>query len=378
LNKKIKFSDIALICSLVLVLLFLLVDSAHAATAQSQINELKTQVASLRSDLTALQLQVAKDESLNQQNHDALSGQIQKITEAIDAINKEIAAIKAQITPTTPPPTEPPPTEPPPTEPPPTTSCAGTSVTGAGILAASGTYCLQQDLTCSDTCFSVQADSVTLDLNGKTITYANGSTARRHGIAAMACGLVGEDGNPCGGTFKNLTVKNGKIIQAGGGSYSHAIMARNADGLKVLGVTIEVSGDSAKAIAGSYTGSALVDGNTISNTNPKPTIQNRHQLDGVLVAFSEGANEAPNVVSNNTITGAAQGGIQVTSAGSKVFKNTVSVDSYYTNGFCVYGWGPNSEIYENVCDNTQGSNAGRGVHVWTSGVKVHDNILRVR
>jgi hypothetical protein len=378
MNKRLRVGDITLIGSLILVLLFLLVDSAKAATAQSQINELKAQVLSLRSDLTALQQQVAKDEQLNQQNHDALSGQIAKIGEAIDAINKEIASIKTQLPPPIPPPpSDPPPTEPPP-PPPPTTSCVGTSVTGPGVLTA-GAYCVQQDLQCSDSCFSVQGSNVTLDLNGHTITYGTGNTAnRRHGIIGIACSSSKVDGNPCGDQFNNFTVKNGKIIQGGGGAYSHAISfgPGGGDGLVVENVEITVSGESAKVIYGTYVGGPKVSGVKAYSTSTKVT--NRHQLDGVLIAFHEGVNEAPAEIWNNELIGSPQGGILVTAAGSKVHHNKVRLNSYYTNGFCFYGWGPNSEIYNNECDNTQGNDAGRGVHVYTSGVSVHDNVLKVR
>jgi hypothetical protein len=374
MTKRLRFSDITLIGSLILVLLFLLVDSAKAATAQSQINELKTQVLSLRSDLTALQQQVAKDEQLNQQNHDALSGQITKIGEAIDAINKEIASIKSQLPPPIPPPSDPPPTEPPP----PTSSCVGTSVTGPGVLTA-GAYCVQQDLQCADSCFSVQGSNVTLDLNGHTITYGTGNTAnRRHGIVGIGCSTTKVDGNPCGGTFNNFTVKNGKIIQGGGGAYSHAISfgPGGGDGLVVENVEILVSGESAKAVYGTYVGGAKVSGVKAISTSLKVT--NRHQLDGVLIGFHEGVNESPVEISNSELIGSPQGGILATPPGSKIHHNKVRLNSYYTNGFCFYGWGPNSEIYNNECDNTQGNDAGRGVHVYTSGVSVHDNVLKVR
>jgi hypothetical protein len=323
MNKRLRVGDITLIGSLILVLLFLLVDSAKAATAQSQINELKAQVLSLRSDLTALQQQVAKDEQLNQQNHDALSGQIAKIGEAIDAINKEIASIKTQLPPPIPPPpSDPPPTEPPP-PPPPTTSCVGTSVTGPGVLTA-GAYCVQQDLQCSDSCFSVQGSNVTLDLNGHTITYGTGNTAnRRHGIIGIACSSSKVDGNPCGDQFNNFTVKNGKIIQGGGGAYSHAISfgPGGGDGLVVENVEITVSGESAKVIYGTYVGGPKVSGVKAYSTSTKVT--NRHQLDGVLIAFHEGVNEAPAEIWNNELIGSPQGGILVTAAGSKVHNNKV-------------------------------------------------------
>jgi len=49
------------------------------------------------------------------------------------------------------------------------------NLTACGVLDRAGAnYVLQNDVTSDSTCFSVQADNITLDLNGHTVTYGNG------------------------------------------------------------------------------------------------------------------------------------------------------------------------------------------------------------
>src|SRR5437667_9385951 len=87
------------------------------------------------------------------------------------------------------------------------------------------TYILQADVSSAATCFSVQADDVTLDLNHHTITYATESSPNPHyGVLAEACWDHAVAGNPCGGTADHLTISNGTITQGGGAApRSHGI-----------------------------------------------------------------------------------------------------------------------------------------------------------
>ena len=253
-----------------------------------------------------------------------------------------------------------------------------------GILKkARATYILQNDVSSEGTCFSVQDDEISLDLNGHTITYAvRDNTGRRHAIIGSACYGPHLDNNPCGGTFKNLTVQNGKIVQGSSAApFSDAIRIGQGGGtnLTVTNVEFDISTPSAKAIHTTYAkGGQRISRNTIRSR--VTSIGSRHQLDGVTIKLETDntASSAPSEVHHNTIIGSAQGGILVTAPNSRVYENTISLNANYTNDFCIYAWAPGAEIFGNQCDNTQGTSMGRGVHVSSPGVSVHHNVIKVR
>jgi hypothetical protein len=263
---------------------------------------------------------------------------------------------------------------------PPSSTPTGIPLSACGTLnIANGRYYLTNDVSAANTCFSVKASGIILDLNGYSITYGTGNTTnRRHGILGIACSSLKADGNPCDGTFNNFTVRNGKIFQGGGGAYSHAVSfgPGGGDGLIVENVEFDVWGESAKAIYGTYVGGAKISFNKAYSTSTKVT--NRHQLDGVLIALHEGVNEAPSEIWNNELHGSPQGGILVTSKFSKVHHNIISLNGFYTNDFCIYAWGGSQEVYSNYCDNTQGNDGGRGIQLNSPDIKVYDNVVRVR
>ena len=253
-----------------------------------------------------------------------------------------------------------------------------------GILRkARATYILQNDVTSEGTCFSVQDDEITLDLNGHTITYAARDNAgRRHAIIGSACYGPHLDNNPCGGTFKNLTVQNGKIMQGPSAApFSDAIRIGQGGGtnLTVTKVEFDISAPSAKAIHTTYAkGGHRIFGNTIRSK--VTSIGSRHQLDGVTIKLDteNTPSSSPSEVHHNTIVGSAQGGILVTAPRSRVYGNTISLSANYTNDFCIYAWAPGAEVFGNRCDNTQGTSMGRGIHVSSPGVSVHHNVISVR
>jgi hypothetical protein len=251
-------------------------------------------------------------------------------------------------------------------------------VTDCGVLKRSGaTYILQNDVTAAGTCFSIQASGITLDLNGHTITYAaSEEKATRHGVVGMACREPQARGNPCGGSFDELTVRNGKIVQGpAAGSYSHAIRLGRGGGhsLTVENVEITISAPASAAIFTVYAGGgARIFGNTIHNH--VQVIHNRHALEGMAIKLvGERDARRPNLVYGNVIRGGAQGGIQLEAEGSKIYDNDISQDGRYTNDFCILAWAPKGETYRNRCHPT----AGRGIHVRSGPQKIYENTINV-
>lgn len=240
-------------------------------------------------------------------------------------------------------------------------------------------YVLLNDVMANGTCFSVQAEHITLDLNGHEILYATDSTAPGYGILGVACWDPELYGNPCGGRFDYFTVKNGKIVQARTAPpRSHAIRLGQGwgRGLTASGLDIAVYSPSSIPIFGEWAGGGWhVYGNTIHNYVTE--ITNRHQLEGMSIKPQDDRQGGlPNMIHDNKVFGGAQGGIYIVAPGSKVYNNEIHLDGRFTNDFCIYAWADGAEVYGNTCDNTVNNGAGRGIHVDSArGVKVHDNTV---
>jgi len=248
-----------------------------------------------------------------------------------------------------------------------------------GVLnQASTTYVLQNDVSTSGTCFSIQNRSITLDLNGKTVTYGSGGAATgkpRYGVLGITCwDTVPAADNPCGGYFDDLSVKNGTIVQAAGaGPYSHGIRLGQGSGkrLKVADVNIKVSSTSSLPIHTTYQYGADISGGTINNN--VTVINNRHQVEGLSVRLSESlSGTAPDNVHGVTIVGGAQGGILLTVPNSVAYDNDISLLGTYTNDFGVYLWGAKSEARNN---NIHGQS--RGIHIKSTGNRAIGNTISV-
>jgi hypothetical protein len=250
------------------------------------------------------------------------------------------------------------------------------SLRACGALRSDGhIYVLEEDISSSGTCISVQGEDITLDLNGHTITY--GSDRRKaaaFGILGIACwdslltnGVA--NGNPCGGAFDGFTVMNGKIMQAASvAPFSDAIHLGQGGGnrLQVHDVEFSVSGDSAIPIFTTYSGAgSLIYNNTIHND--VRTIRNRHQLQGMSVKFDNSQALSPGQsVHDNQILGGAQGGIFLVAPGATAFGNKISQNGRYSNDFAIYLWGSRQEVYKNDINVI----SGRGIQIGGGAINI--------
>lgn len=272
----------------------------------------------------------------------------------------------------------------------------GRPLSACAILRAAGTvYVLEKDVTAAATCFGIQADHITLNLNGHTITYGAGKPLGAvFGVLGIACwdttlqnGVA--NGNPCGGSFDHLTVLNGKIVQADGGpAYSDAIHLGQGGGnyLQVHDVEFSVQGDAAIPIFTTFSGSgSTIYQNVIHNRVRR--IPNRHQLQGMSIKFANSQLLRPGQsVHDNRILGGAQGGIFLATRGARAYGNDIRQDSYYSNDFSIYMWGNDQEVFKNNIDVI----SGRGIQIGGGAVETggpgkggarsvaHDNQVRVR
>jgi hypothetical protein len=265
------------------------------------------------------------------------------------------------------------------------------SLKACGTLANQGaTYRLENDVSSPGTCFSVQADKISLDLNGHTITYAiGGGQQPRYAILAEACWDTSLAGNPCGGTADSLTVENGKIVQASAAApYSHAIRIGQINGanhLNVRNVNFEVSAAASIPIFTTFSGAdSQISNNTFHNS--VTSIFNRHQIQGASIKFVTGQ-DARNgqAIHDNTLVGGAQGGIYSASPRTAIYNNKISQNGHYSNDFGIYLWGNDSQAYNNTITPISGrgiqisggavnvSGSGSGAH----GAVAHDNQVTV-
>lgn len=254
-----------------------------------------------------------------------------------------------------------------------------------GVIARSGQYYLTSDVSSPGTCFSIQADRVTLDLSGYTVNYGSGGgVTSRYGILGRACWdrstpNIGD--NACGTDFAELTVENGKILQdINAPPYSHAISLGQGKGtgLVVHDVELTVASPSSAAIITSWAGGGHhIYKNILHSNGGAGSVNNRYAEEGTVIRLGiDSGSAAPNYLHDNIITSSPQGGIVTQAPFSEIYNNHVTLTSWYTNDFCFYAWGPNMEVSGNICDNSAGS--GRGIDVSNANTVVHDNQIKVR
>lgn len=239
------------------------------------------------------------------------------------------------------------------------------------------TYVLQNNVRAAGTCFSIQADDITLDLRKHTVTY--GVAVQKNpvfGVLAADCWYKAVAGNPCGGAHRHLTIMNGNIVQGVAAvPMSHAVRVGQAidiSGITIHGLNITVAVEDSIGIFTEYLpgGSNIYD-NTIHN-NVK-VITSRSQFRGASIKL-DGETDAklPDLIHNNVIVGGAQLGIRDDNpAGTKIYDNDISQDATYANGFCIDAAGNGIQVFRNHCHPIH----GRGIHANHNGVQIFDNVV---
>jgi Putative Ig domain len=227
------------------------------------------------------------------------------------------------------------------------TSTSGMPLTSCQVLANSGTtYVLQNDVSSRGSCFNIQANGITLNLNGHTITYADPASATVSVAPATSAvfGIYGAasydpnfnggiaTGNSTGGSWNNLTVAGpGTITQGSCLSPSNDVIGSNAihlgqgsgDGLTAFNITFNICADSAHAIFADANGGGDSIHDNIVN-DKVVTAQKRSIYEGVAFVCDCAADSAgPSYFYNNTITGGPQGGIIWGQTGTVMYNNTI-------------------------------------------------------
>lgn len=172
---------------------------------------------------------------------------------------------------------------------------APTSVTACGTISQSGTYVLQNNITTAGTCLTIDADFVTLNLNGFTLT-GDGSG---HGIV-------------CNAGRQGLEVRNGTVR-----SFNNGIWAVQCDYSRISGV--RAVGNTSDGIVASVfaTGSAVISGCLALNNGSQ----------GAVVAYGT----IRGTVANNNNRGLWADNCPTLLLGN-VATNNSTANIYYQNG----------------------------------------------
>lgn len=181
---------------------------------------------------------------------------------------------------------------------------------------------------------------------------------------------------------RNPTVKNGTITQGQAhGDFSHAIYAEGnpytANG-EISGLTINVSGNSSKAISLLTIDNGKIFNNIINSS--VDTIQARDHYDGSLIYIEYPSGNGS--IYNNTITSGIQTGIYSSSKGAsgrlQIFGNDITLQSKYANDFAIVSYANyGNEVYGNIVRCGSGNNTCRGIYMNSTGGTIHNNTIDV-
>ncbi|MFA5855825.1 MAG: hypothetical protein WC867_00570 [Candidatus Pacearchaeota archaeon] len=168
------------------------------------------------------------------------------------------------------------------------------------------------------------------------------------------------------------SVRNGVLIQGNGNSdFSNGITITRADNSSVSDMIIKVHGPDSRNIYGAS--------NVINNRlyNDVKVISSRDYFDGTVI--NGGVN-----ITNNIIYSGCQNGI-IPSHNSFVFNNSITLQSRYTNGYAIQGYGNfNSTFIGNIINCGSGNNSCRGIYAGSEftvnkrNVKILNNIVEIQ
>ncbi|MGC1781680.1 MAG: Ig domain-containing protein [Acidobacteriaceae bacterium] len=294
-----------------------------------------------------------------------------------------------QPPPTQPPPTQPPPTQPPPTQPPPTSPPTGTALTACGDITASGTYYLSQDVSSAGTCFGVDANNITLNLNGHTITYGTaGGSSPTPAIEGHDCWSTDNpaDSGPCGSAHGGLEVYGGTIVQSPNSATFSDVFSFGQGTFSTAPYVHDITATFQNTGAQFYNSNYLPPGAKVENnviydnvTNiNKPgqgdlSARSAFQGQAIYIGQSDDNPGAGDTISGNKIVGSPQGGVRTVNQHSTISGNDVSMNATYSNDFCA----DVPADYTTVSGNNCHPKSGRGFHVGGLNITLSGNTIAV-
>jgi hypothetical protein len=264
---------------------------------------------------------------------------------------------------------------------------SGTAISACADLKTAGTYYLTQNVSSSGTCFFIDADNITLNLNGHTITFGTGGGSASTPGILLADSWYTAPGYSLAETgttdhHGGFVVYGGSIVAAANAApRSTDIWVGQSDDIKPAPVmhdlTLTTYAEDASPIFGtaSYSGWQIYN-NTINYASKTTT--SRYNFWGYAIWLGDEMN-APgtpaDAIYNNKIIGAPQGGIFDDHQNAVIGPNNdIDFNSYYANDYCVIDYAGNGQIIKNnICH----PKSGRGIDVESANVQVLDNTITV-
>ncbi len=262
---------------------------------------------------------------------------------------------------------------------------------------ANETYVLTENITSTGTALVFSAQNVTLDLNGKTITFNTSGASQRYGVAIPPS--YAHTNNKWAGSDITrwnwgigAVIKNGSIVQAPGisnncqSSYPNspfcaALISHDESNITAQNLTITVSVGDTFAMYFEGGGNFVVNNNTI-NDNTTAVIH-RHQGRAAIDFFTPSGSQGLEIF-NNVINGARQWGIRVARSSTAtvwahIYNNQIYHNTIVTNGYGIGAHGSKLDIYDNIIHSANGRGIGvqRNNSDPVTDVKVHNNDIDV-
>lgn len=263
----------------------------------------------------------------------------------------------------------------------PVPTAQGTPLSACADLTTSGAYYLSQNVTSAGTCFFIDADNISLNLNGYSITYATGGGAQPTPGVVLTDPWYTTLAKP-GSTYthSNFEIYGGSITESKSGApRSAAIWVGQSSGIafpKVHDLTLTTYTQDSSPIFGDISDSGWqIYNNKIYYSST--TTSSRYAFYGVAIWIGNQEQQPGpynDLIYNNFIYAAPQGGIRDTHQNAKIYNNDITFNSLYTNDFCVDAPADAQQVYSNVCHPT----SGRGIHTNANNVWIHDNVITVQ
>jgi len=241
------------------------------------------------------------------------------------------------------------------------------TISSPGTLATPGTYYLDRDVSAAGTAFTITSADVVLDLGGHTVTYGTGA-GEAHGVAAD-------------GVQGTVTLRNGRIVQGGGGGTAcHGVSLVAIDTLDVSGVEVTVTGVDADGFSIWTVPQHLRIRHCIANCRTQK-VTDRHFPGVAAIRADDVLGSAE--IDHNLVNGSPQWGLRLQGHASTgdvlVHHNIVrGTKALVPNGYMIGIYKRNADVFENDL-----IGESRGIHVASSGedasdCRVHDNVMWVQ
>jgi hypothetical protein len=262
----------------------------------------------------------------------------------------------------------------------------GTPLSACADITTSGTYYLATDLTSAATCFFIDADNITLNLNGHTITYGTGGGTASTPAILLADSWYTAPGYDLAKTGTTLhhggfVVYGGSIVAAPNAAQrSTCLWVGQSDDISpapvVHDLTLTTYAEDASPIFGTVSASGWqIYNNTVNYASL--TTSSRYDLWGYAIWIADDPNDGgspADQIYNNKIIGAPQGGIFDDHQNTYTHNNDITFNSLYANDYCVATLSGNGQT---VSYNNCHPLSGRGIDAEASNETIDHNTITV-